>query len=275
MAAAALAAVATVAPPPPSTTAIWDALYKTDPAHTKGFSRSGGFKGTAIKPMYAVKKMTERFGAVGTGWGWDHLETRVESGMVFCLASVWYIGEHGGRMLVGAQWGGTEIMASKGAGNGTRADDECFKKSLTDAILKGLSYLGVGADIHMGQFDDTKYVEEVKAEVADAKGAAADKKQRSADEAWASGVIALIGVAKDADALMNISKANGKKFKEVNPRSPDLCEMVAQAGVARREALAAPPPLALAAPVLPLTAAEQDAERGETPEDGPPPLDEA
>ena len=267
MAAAALAAVATS---PPPNTAIWDALYKTDPAHTKGFKRGGGFSGTAIKPMYAVKKMTEQFGAAGTGWGWDHIETRIESGMVFCLASVWYLDRQGSKMSVGAQWGGTEIMASKGQGNGTRADDECFKKSLTDAILKGLSYLGVGADIHMGQFDDTKYVEEVKGEVAEAKGVAADKKQRGTDEAWASGVIALIGVAKDAEALMNISKANGKKFKEVNPRAADLCEMVAQAGVARREALAR-----LALPAPPPTAEEIDADRGETPDSGPPSLNEA
>src|SRR5690554_2076086 len=31
---------------------LWNRLGKTDPAHTKKFSRAGGFKGTAIKPIY-------------------------------------------------------------------------------------------------------------------------------------------------------------------------------------------------------------------------------
>ena len=48
---------------------IWEALGKTDPAHTKQFTRAGGFKGTAIKPMWANKQMTEFFGPCGIGWG--------------------------------------------------------------------------------------------------------------------------------------------------------------------------------------------------------------
>jgi hypothetical protein len=49
--------------------ALWDRLGKTDPKHTKGFSRAGGFKGTAIKPIYTTQKMTEEFGPAGKGWG--------------------------------------------------------------------------------------------------------------------------------------------------------------------------------------------------------------
>ena len=33
------------------------------------FTRAGGFKGTAIKPMWANKQMTEFFGPCGIGWG--------------------------------------------------------------------------------------------------------------------------------------------------------------------------------------------------------------
>ena len=40
----------------------WDALRKTDPKHTKPFQRAGGFRGTAIKPIYMTQMMTEYFG---------------------------------------------------------------------------------------------------------------------------------------------------------------------------------------------------------------------
>jgi hypothetical protein len=36
--------------------AIWDKLGKTDPEHTKRFARAGGFKGTAIKPIYTTRR---------------------------------------------------------------------------------------------------------------------------------------------------------------------------------------------------------------------------
>lgn len=45
-------------------------------------------------------------------------------------------------------------------------DEEAPKKSLTDAIGKALSMLGFSADIYLGLFDDNKYVNDRKAEVA-------------------------------------------------------------------------------------------------------------
>ena len=49
-------------------TRLWDMLGRTDPAHTKSFTRGGGFKGTALKPMWSYRRMTEEFGPCGTGW---------------------------------------------------------------------------------------------------------------------------------------------------------------------------------------------------------------
>ena len=43
---------------------------------------------------------------------------------------------------------------------------ECQKKALTDAITKGLSYLGFNADVFLGMFDDNKYVSERNAACA-------------------------------------------------------------------------------------------------------------
>src|SRR5690606_23505473 len=43
-------------------------------------------------------------------------------------------------------------------------DDEAFKKAFTDATLNGFKALGVAADIHMGLFDDDKYVSAMERE---------------------------------------------------------------------------------------------------------------
>jgi hypothetical protein len=47
---------------------------------------------------------------------------------------------------------------------GGKLDDECFKKVTTDALTKGLSKLGFNADVFMGQYDDNKYVAQMKKE---------------------------------------------------------------------------------------------------------------
>jgi hypothetical protein len=49
---------------------------------------------------------------------------------------------------------------------GVFTDEEAPKKSITDCIGKCAVLLGVGADVHLGMFDDHKYVNERKAEVA-------------------------------------------------------------------------------------------------------------
>ena len=43
-------------------------------------------------------------------------------------------------------------------------DDEAFKKAFTDAVMNAFKFIGVAADVHMGLFDDSKYVAEQKAE---------------------------------------------------------------------------------------------------------------
>jgi hypothetical protein len=145
-------------------TALWDKLGKTDPAHTKGFTRGGGFKGTAIKPMFSYRRMTEEFGPCGIGWGVGEPSFQVvpagEEILVFCTVSVW----HGKpeQMVYGV--GGDKAVVKQSSG--LRSDDEAFKKAFTDAVTNGLKLIGVGADVHMGLFDDNKYVNSMKEEFA-------------------------------------------------------------------------------------------------------------
>ncbi len=149
-------------------THLWDLLGKTDPAHTKQFTRSGGFKGTAIKPMWCNLRMTEVFGACGTGWGMTEpqFQTRDagEELMVFCTVGLWYI-ESGEKSQPVYGVGGDKYLI-KGR-DGSRTSDEAFKAAYTDALGNAMKFIGVAADVHMGLFDDSKYVGEMKEHFSD------------------------------------------------------------------------------------------------------------
>lgn len=159
-------------------TALWDKLGKTDPAHTKPFKRAGGFTGTAIKPMWSYRRMTEEFGPCGKGWGVNEPSFQVvptgDTVLVFCTASVWY--ESHDQIVFGV---GGDMAAGK-RGQHSMVDDEAFKKAFTDAVTNALKLIGVGADVHMGMFDDNKYVNTMKQEFADDHKAADNPKPTSA-----------------------------------------------------------------------------------------------
>lgn len=137
-------------------TDLWDRLGKTDKAHTSKFQRAGGFKGTAIKPIWSIHRMTEEFGPCGIGWGVNEPQFQVihgtEEALVYCTVSIW----HSSKDNVVFGVGGDKALAKNK--NGVFADDEAFKKAFTDAITNAMKLIGVGADVHMGLFDDSKYV---------------------------------------------------------------------------------------------------------------------
>ena len=147
---------------------IWDALGKTNPKQTKQFTRAGGFSGTAIKPMWSYQRMTEYFGPCGIGWGPDKPTFDVvpagEEMMVYCTVGMWYqdpdTGERGQVYGVG---GDKVYIQSK---SGFRSSDEAYKAAYTDALTNAMKLIGVAADVHMGRFDDSKYVREVTEEFA-------------------------------------------------------------------------------------------------------------
>jgi uncharacterized short protein YbdD (DUF466 family) len=147
-------------------TKIWDALGKTDPEHTKKFSRSGGFKGTAVKPMWVYHRLTEQFGPVGLGWGHNKPEYQIVHAtegevLVYCTVECWHTDRSATFYGVG---GDKAVSRNK---NGLFTDDEAFKKAFTDAVMNAFKSLGVAADIHMGLHDDDKYVESLKQEFAE------------------------------------------------------------------------------------------------------------
>lgn len=191
-------------PPINSNLGLWSRLKRTDPKYTKPFQRSGGFRGTQIDPTWRMQMMTEMFGPVGKGWGYEQLEWTIAERMIFICAHVWYTDpETKEKFWTGPQWGGTELVRKNRDGS-ERLDDEAFKMSMTDAVGKCLVQIGLGADIHLGEFEDSKYRDEVGAfyqAKADIQPAAIEKFERDVkeklstiadleglDELWRSGV---------------------------------------------------------------------------------------
>jgi hypothetical protein len=150
---------------------LWNTLSKTDPKHTKPFNRSGGFKGTAIKPIWIIRQLTDRFGPAGVGWGVNEPQFQVVPAdgeiLVYCTVSAW----HGDKANILYGVGGDKVQAKRSSGS--FCDDEAFKKAFTDAVNNAFKFIGVGGDIHMGMFEDDKYVTETKQEFAQQEKAAA------------------------------------------------------------------------------------------------------
>lgn len=151
---------------------LWDSVQATDPKYTKQFSRGGGFKGTATNATFLAKRATEKFGPMGTGWGLTVVDERVLQGAPVIVdgqvvgheqvhrvhARLWYVLD--GQRGEIEQFGQTQFVGRNK--NGWFTDEEAPKKSLTDAMSKCLSLLGFSADIHLGLYDDNKYVTKLR-----------------------------------------------------------------------------------------------------------------
>ena len=100
-----------------------------------------------------IEKATEVFGPVGVGWGWSVSDPILPNNdTVAFKISLW----HGNKDQVVEQFGQAALTA------GSRADNDAFKKAVTDGLTKCLSYLGFNADVFLGKFDDSKYVQHAR-----------------------------------------------------------------------------------------------------------------
>lgn len=213
---------------------IWNSLGKTDPGQTKPFTRGGGFKGTAVKPVYTEQKMTEQFGPAGTGWGVSEPTFQLVPGSdgqtaVYCWLTLWYV--HDGKRSEGIPGVGGDFVVVKQSG-GLRTDDEAFKKAFTDAIGNAMKHLGMSADVHMGRFDDSKYVQERREEEAEAK-APTDRPARTApkavetpfDEAVADSVSTIVETMIDLIHSMETKADLDRWYLSQNQAIRDLPKM--------------------------------------------------
>lgn len=138
----------------------WDRHADIDPKFTKPITGKA-YKGTSPSPQHVIWCLTDLFGPVGKGFGWDVVaegwQPLGEEVLHWCRIRFW----HTDRANAFDAYGQTKaVMKTR---NGMMVDEDAPKKSLTDAIVKAASQVGVAANIFLGRWDDSKYVGEVNA----------------------------------------------------------------------------------------------------------------
>ena len=135
---------------------IWETLSKTNPEFTKPLPGYGGKTLTTIDPMYQIQMMTDLFGPVGLGWKYK-VDYKYIDGLVFAEVTIKYFTN---------EWHeyGPVCSVQNLSKSNNKLDDEAPKKAMTDAMTKAFSHLGMSADVFLGKFDDSKYVEQMKQE---------------------------------------------------------------------------------------------------------------
>lgn len=158
---------------------LWNSVCVTDKAQTQS-AKVDGNKLTAINGQYVVMKATEVWGEIGIGWGYEIVSERLDDSgpiydtkdpsIVLCMGKlhtiilkVWFMnGDQ--RSEPTTHYGHTKFIYKSSWG--FTVDYEYAKKSLTDALKKCLSMYGFCADVYLGKFDNTDYIENSQHEIA-------------------------------------------------------------------------------------------------------------
>lgn len=139
---------------------LWREVEKTDPKYTKR-AKIGGMSITAVAPQFQIMNATEQFGPYAIKWGFKDIEydfSLVESLKLIVFRGTFFCPD--GECKIGNSCKAFMDRDCK------MVDADFAKKLETDALTKVLSKMGFNADIFMGRYDDTKYVNEMKEEFA-------------------------------------------------------------------------------------------------------------
>lgn len=210
--------------------ALWKQHEDIDPKFTKAIVGKP-YKGTSPNPQYVIRCLTEMFGPVGQGFGWDVVAEAFEplgvETLHWCRIKFW----HTDRANTFDAYGQTKaVYPSKGGA--VIVDEDAPKKSLTDAIVKAASQIGVAAGIFLGRWDDQKYVAEVAAEYREAEAPPFNAK------AAADRLIAAFAKAKDTLALDEVWFAEKDTRGDIKDANEDEYARVSKAAAARKAELA-------------------------------------
>ncbi len=144
-------------------TRIWEKICETDPNRTKKIE-GGNFRGTSINPNYIYEKLTSVFGPCGIGWGFEIAAEQYKGGHDVTIThsyqiNFWYKDNGTKSGMIPAVGCTDYVFKNK---NGWNTDEDAPKKSLTDALTKASQLIGMSADIFGGQWNDSKYVSELR-----------------------------------------------------------------------------------------------------------------
>lgn len=173
--------------------------------------RLDGF--TDINAQWKVEVMTEVYGLCGVGWKYEIVDKEIidcpdGQKLIYLTVSL--------QIKDGDKWsepiygiGGDFIL--KKERKGMRADDDAYKKCLTDALGNAMKNIGVAADVYKGMFE-TKYNGEVtrKDAAEETQNTGAENKKEPANRKLAEliTVVAENGINPDyfCELLYNVNK---------------------------------------------------------------------
>jgi hypothetical protein len=143
----------------PDPTELWQSLEAVDPAYCKEFAKPGGFKGTAIDPMWRTKRLTEVLGPCGIGWGYEVVAEGIEgekSPVHWCRIRFWYKWDD--RPGEFQAYGCTPVLMKRR--DGMMVDEDFAKKSLTDAVMSAAMKIGTSSSIVLGTHEENRWADE-------------------------------------------------------------------------------------------------------------------
>jgi len=220
---------------------LWDSFGKTDPKYTKAANVDGN-KLTSLDGVYMVSLVTESLGPIGEGWGYKVIEDRMdntkpimilEDGKKIMLRDgeniVWEVDHtiliemwQGAKENTFSQYGHTKFRYMKTDGSKMIIDHEYAKKSLTDAMKKCLSLIGVCADVFMGEFDDRSYQSAAQLENDLKKADNRDKEFLAKTEEFDSYIEGVVKTMEQCPTLDAMQKVYGVAAQKVDREAPIL-----------------------------------------------------
>lgn len=175
-----------------------------------------------INPQWKYEAVTEVYGLCGLGWKFSVDETNVidlpngEKMLFMKVALNIKDGDNWSEPIYG--YGGDFIVKKENAG--LYADDEAYKKCLTDALGNALKNIGVAADVYRGMFD-TKYGKTARTELEDEPTQTSNKKEVPKQKTYAKKQDT--GEKETKDKTRKATQAELKKYvdalneRNVNP----------------------------------------------------------
>jgi hypothetical protein len=215
---------------------IWNAVAKTDPAHTKKVEF--GRKFTSIDAHWQIMQATRQFGPIGEGWGYrvEHSIATLAPDMILAVADVTIWWQNGNAERIPGTYGpirATCEMWGKNEKKGRmEADEDAPKKAMTDALTKGLSHLGFSADVFLGLFDDNRYVQKMQKEfsqpAAQAPDLAQDEDVKQGAINWMRDERGSLNVMTIAEEVKDWRKRKAKPLAKLEANYPDIYEQLMQ-----------------------------------------------
>jgi len=195
--------------------ALWRKVETTPTSQVKS-GQIGAHKCKSVKPHFQRMKATEIFGPYGKGWGVypesEKFERHVigDTHLMNYKAVLWYILDDAKcEFPIYA----TEKEAYMTKSGYMSIDVSTDKKVATNALTKGLSFLGFSADVFHGLYDDATYIDALQNK-ENVNSDISHKQEVSEYKKWKGKSIAEVMLAENVGELEKLYFESIRKMQE-------------------------------------------------------------